>query len=338
MRFRSLTWLSMLSLVFSTVGARVVAAQDNKVTCESAGGNYQYCRVNTDNNVKLEKQLSFSECRQNYSWGYDRRGIWVDRGCRAEFSYGRTSSSGAAVAGAIIGGVILAGVLASRGNSNSDIRSENSAYDYGYNSGRSDALGGLSDTPSRHESRVDRSFRNAYLNGYESGFRAGTDSRNQNAFGAGDSRDQRNAYQRGYSAGTRDASAHRSSDFTRYRSEFDRDTRQSFRNGYEAGYAKNNQWNYDRGDSNSRVPNWLIGTWETDQGTQRLDITFSSSGQVSVTVIPRRGARTTSSGYYSNGVMVFPGFASYDVRRQGNRMVAINVKNSSDSTSYTRIR
>jgi len=23
------------------------------------------------------------------SWGYDNRGIWVDRGCRAEFNVGR---------------------------------------------------------------------------------------------------------------------------------------------------------------------------------------------------------------------------------------------------------
>lgn len=338
MRIRSLAWLSMISLVFATVGTGAVAAQEGRITCESAGGNYQYCRVNTDNNVTLEKQLSFSECRQNYSWGYDRRGIWVDRGCRAEFSYGRRSGTNAAVAGAIIGGAILAGVLASRGNSNSDIRSDNSAYDYGYNSGRSDALGGLSNTPSRHESRVDRSYRNAYSNGYESGFRAGADTRNQNAYGAGNSNDQRNAYQRGYSAGSRDASAHMSSSFVRYRSEYNRDTMQSFRNGYEAGYSKNNQWSYDRGDSNSRVPNWLMGTWETDQGTQRIEMTFSSSGQVAITVIPRRGRRTTSSGYYSNGVMVFPGFASYDVRRSRNQMVAVNVKNSSDSTTYSRIR
>ena len=31
------------------------------------------------------KQRSDSSCRQGYSWGYDRRGIWVDHGCRADF-------------------------------------------------------------------------------------------------------------------------------------------------------------------------------------------------------------------------------------------------------------
>ena len=35
--------------------------------------------------VQLLKQRSDSACRQGYSWGYDRRGIWVDHGCRADF-------------------------------------------------------------------------------------------------------------------------------------------------------------------------------------------------------------------------------------------------------------
>jgi hypothetical protein len=35
--------------------------------------------------VQLVRQISGSPCRQDETWGYDRRGIWVDRGCRAEF-------------------------------------------------------------------------------------------------------------------------------------------------------------------------------------------------------------------------------------------------------------
>jgi hypothetical protein len=31
-------------------------------------------------------QRSGSRCEQGYSWGYDRRGIWVDHGCRADFA------------------------------------------------------------------------------------------------------------------------------------------------------------------------------------------------------------------------------------------------------------
>jgi hypothetical protein len=35
--------------------------------------------------VQLTNQRSGSPCQQGYSWGYDRRGIWVDHGCRADF-------------------------------------------------------------------------------------------------------------------------------------------------------------------------------------------------------------------------------------------------------------
>ncbi len=33
-------------------------------------------------------QKSEAKCIQNRTWGYDNRGIWVDRGCRAEFEVG----------------------------------------------------------------------------------------------------------------------------------------------------------------------------------------------------------------------------------------------------------
>jgi len=36
----------------------------------------------------LARQISGSRCEQNSTWGYDSRGIWVDRGCRAEFDFG----------------------------------------------------------------------------------------------------------------------------------------------------------------------------------------------------------------------------------------------------------
>jgi hypothetical protein len=30
-------------------------------------------------------KLSDARCTEGYSWGFDRRGVWVDHGCRAEF-------------------------------------------------------------------------------------------------------------------------------------------------------------------------------------------------------------------------------------------------------------
>ncbi|MGD9589563.1 MAG: DUF3011 domain-containing protein [Pyrinomonadaceae bacterium] len=114
--FRKGIACGMATLMFiGTVGIQSVAAQTRTLTCESVGGGYNYCRADTDNNVTMSRKLSFSNCFQGTDWGYDRRGIWVDHGCRAEFRYGRSGGSGSAIAGgAILGGLILAGVLASK--------------------------------------------------------------------------------------------------------------------------------------------------------------------------------------------------------------------------------
>jgi hypothetical protein len=58
---------------------------DAVISCASDDMHRHYCPVNTRGGVQLLKQRSDSSCRQGYSWGYDRRGIWVDHGCRADF-------------------------------------------------------------------------------------------------------------------------------------------------------------------------------------------------------------------------------------------------------------
>jgi len=55
------------------------------MTCASDDGRRHYCPVNTSRGVRMVNQRSKSPCTQNYSWGYDRKGVWVDRGCRADF-------------------------------------------------------------------------------------------------------------------------------------------------------------------------------------------------------------------------------------------------------------
>jgi hypothetical protein len=47
-----------------------------------------FCGVNTSGGVRLVRQRSDADCVYNRTWGYDRRGIWVDRGCRADFEVG----------------------------------------------------------------------------------------------------------------------------------------------------------------------------------------------------------------------------------------------------------
>jgi len=58
----------------------------NTVTCSSDDMRRHYCGVGSAAGVQLLRQRSDAACRQGYSWGYDRRGIWVDHGCRADFA------------------------------------------------------------------------------------------------------------------------------------------------------------------------------------------------------------------------------------------------------------
>ena len=58
---------------------------DQFISCSSDDMHRHYCPVDARGGVRLVKQRSDAACRQGYSWGYDRRGIWVDRGCRADF-------------------------------------------------------------------------------------------------------------------------------------------------------------------------------------------------------------------------------------------------------------
>jgi hypothetical protein len=98
------------------------ASADRVVRCESRNYRYNYCRVDTDNRVELMNQYSRRRCILWQTWGYDRRGIWVDQGCAAEFRAGRDGISGgqAAVAGAIVGGLILGSILANKDHGDRD--------------------------------------------------------------------------------------------------------------------------------------------------------------------------------------------------------------------------
>ena len=53
--------------------------------CESRDERTRYCAADIRGDVRLVNQLSRSSCIEGRSWGWDRRGIWVSNGCRAEF-------------------------------------------------------------------------------------------------------------------------------------------------------------------------------------------------------------------------------------------------------------
>jgi hypothetical protein len=93
---RKLTWLVLLlgiqclCLASSKAWAQSGITNQNgrNVTCASDDGRRHLCRVDTSRGVQLTNQRSGSPCTQGQTWGYDRQGIWVDRGCRADFFLG----------------------------------------------------------------------------------------------------------------------------------------------------------------------------------------------------------------------------------------------------------
>src|ERR1700688_433202 len=56
-----------------------------RMSCSSNDMHRHVCAADTTGGVKMVHQKSQAKCIQNSSWGYDKQGIWVDHGCRAEF-------------------------------------------------------------------------------------------------------------------------------------------------------------------------------------------------------------------------------------------------------------
>ncbi|MEE4210286.1 MAG: DUF3011 domain-containing protein [Parvularcula sp.] len=64
-------------------------SQERALTsCSSRDGRYAICELPRGfGNVRLVSQRSSRNCIENQTWGLGRSGVWVDRGCRAEFSF-----------------------------------------------------------------------------------------------------------------------------------------------------------------------------------------------------------------------------------------------------------
>jgi hypothetical protein len=87
-----------------------------ELTCESLGYRYKYCNADTRDRVSLVREISTGDLCQRRNWGYDNGGIWVDRGCRGVFRYGRDSggrNDDAAIAAGIVGAFALGAALGS---------------------------------------------------------------------------------------------------------------------------------------------------------------------------------------------------------------------------------
>lgn len=61
--------------------------RDIRFTCQSRDRRYNFCSVDTGqgSQVRIERQTSETACIEGRTWGWNRAGVWVDRGCSAVF-------------------------------------------------------------------------------------------------------------------------------------------------------------------------------------------------------------------------------------------------------------
>ena len=90
-------WVFLTALLYlGAFGVQKAAAQSGttslnypNITCASDEIRRHYCRIETEGRVRIVNQRSGSPCILGQTWGFDNSGIWVDRGCRADFVVGR---------------------------------------------------------------------------------------------------------------------------------------------------------------------------------------------------------------------------------------------------------
>jgi hypothetical protein len=120
----SISWILAVALVAMGIPV-AVSADEYTVRCESGRwGKGKYCPADTDGRVRLVREYSRRRCVEWRTWGYDKRGVWVDDGCKAEFRVGKDGggigAGGAAAIGAIAGAAVIAAILTNKNNDHKD--------------------------------------------------------------------------------------------------------------------------------------------------------------------------------------------------------------------------
>jgi len=92
--FGTVIAILLASFVMTHSIAAAPAPQGQVITCSSDDMRRNYCAVDVSRGVQLVRQRSDAACVYGRTWGYDRRGIWVDRGCRADFQVGANPNWG----------------------------------------------------------------------------------------------------------------------------------------------------------------------------------------------------------------------------------------------------
>ncbi|MEN3110301.1 DUF3011 domain-containing protein [Uliginosibacterium paludis] len=121
-RYTTRILVSTLAFTLAAAPFQGAFAAEQTISCNSRGHDYTYCQVDTANHVELVKKNSWSDCEQGRSWGYDEHGVWVDRGCSADFRVGQEDqhknnhprTKAIAIGAAVLGAAALGAMLLSK--------------------------------------------------------------------------------------------------------------------------------------------------------------------------------------------------------------------------------
>jgi len=152
MRFTTLSSATPLMFALAVL-APSTASADYTVRCASDDHRHRTCRLSEPGYVTVERQVSGAKCVQGRTWDFDRREIWVDGGCEADFrvethgwsrsgsysnsytysgSSGSSGSSGksnaAAVAVGAVAAVAILGALVNNSNHQDDYKYRDENY------------------------------------------------------------------------------------------------------------------------------------------------------------------------------------------------------------------
>jgi len=86
--------LRLIGLPLGLLLLPAISFAQQTIKCEANNDNRKYCGSFRPDEVRMHQQISGSPCIEGQSWGVDRQGLWVERGCRAIFAIGRYGGPG----------------------------------------------------------------------------------------------------------------------------------------------------------------------------------------------------------------------------------------------------
>lgn len=111
---------------------------DQNVRCESKHHQYHMCRVDTHGYVRLVSERSRAACIKGRTWDYDRRGIWVDDNCKADFviesrhhTDGHKDHNGAGAVAAVAAVALIAAAASAASDNKHEDRYHDDDYHHG---------------------------------------------------------------------------------------------------------------------------------------------------------------------------------------------------------------